>query len=104
MTLTFIPADRLAAAEFHVRHSCRFERKRNEKSACMALCSGIVVFRQCFRAAICNNTCCYNGVVTTISEGTLYIHGIPHCIATVDTNQGAKRVAVPTMGVMQPLQ
>ena len=46
----------------------------------------------------------YNGVVTTISEGTLYIHGIPHCIATVDTNQGAKRVAVPTMGVMQPLQ
>lgn len=46
----------------------------------------------------------YTGVVTTISEGILYIGGVAYCIATVSTVQGAKRVAVPTMGVMQPLQ
>lgn len=44
------------------------------------------------------------GVVTFVSEGSLYIGGIPHSIATVNTGHGAKRVAVPTMGGMQPLQ
>lgn len=44
------------------------------------------------------------GVVTSVSEGTLYIGGIAHSIATVNTGHGAKRVAVPTMGGMQPLQ
>lgn len=44
------------------------------------------------------------GVVTSVSEGSLYIGGIPHSIATVNTGYGDKRVAVPTMGGMQPLQ
>lgn len=44
------------------------------------------------------------GVVTAVSQGTLYIGGIAHSIATVETERGTMRVAVPTMGVMQTLQ
>ena len=46
----------------------------------------------------------YSGIVTSVSEGSLYLGGITHAIATVNTEQGAKRVAISTMGVMQPLQ
>lgn len=46
----------------------------------------------------------YSGVVTAVLDGSLYMGGISHSIATVNTDQGPKRVAVSTMGVMQPLQ
>ena len=46
----------------------------------------------------------YTGVVTSVSEGSLYLGGITHAIATVNTEKGSKRVAISTMGVMQPLQ
>lgn len=44
------------------------------------------------------------GVVTAVAEGTLYIGGFAHSIATVETEGGTVRVAVPTRGVMQALQ
>lgn len=44
------------------------------------------------------------GVVSAISQGSLYLDGIPHMIATVDTPIGRKRVAFSTIGVMQALQ
>lgn len=44
------------------------------------------------------------GVVTEISKGILYIGGVQHSIVSIDTKRGIKRVAVQTMGVMQPLK
>lgn len=43
------------------------------------------------------------GVVRSISDGVLYIGGIPHSIAIVETESGTKRVAVPAM-LQQPIQ
>lgn len=44
------------------------------------------------------------GVVTEVRPGTLYIAGFAHAIALVDTAQGPKRVAVPSIGVLQSIQ
>jgi hypothetical protein len=43
------------------------------------------------------------GVVRSLSDGVLYIGGIPHSIAVVETESGTRRVAVPAMS-QQPVQ
>ena len=73
----------------------------NRKWFLLAACwlSGVVLGAQTATAPVYEV-----GVVTAISKGALYIGGIPHSIATVDAGRGTKRVAVQTMGVMQPLK